>query len=458
MVPGRGRQLAAEVGLAGRRRRRLPDEPVELEIEDLSHDGRGVGRNDEKVTFVHRALPGERVLARLVGRNRRFDEAITLAVERASKERVEPGCPWFERCGGCALQHLDHAAQLTWKQRRLAANFQRIGRVEPDAWLEPIAAEPWHYRRRARLSVRHVPGKGRVLVGFREVGGRFVAEIEDCRVLHPAFADRLMSLSALIGRLSISDRIPQIECAAGDQSAAIVIRHLEPLATADRSALIEWSESTNIAVWLQSGGPETVRRLWPETHRLSYRLDAFGLEFEFHPQQFVQVNRAVNAELTRRAVELMAPERHERILDLFCGLGNFSLPLATRAGEVVGVELAADLVESARANARRNGLDNLCFAAADLQQDADAPDCIAQDFDGVLIDPPRSGAIEVLERVAATGARRIVYVSCDPATLARDAEVLTHRHGYRLRAAGIADMFPHTAHVESLALFVRDAA
>lgn len=444
--------------MAGRRRRRLPVEPVELEIDDLSHDGRGVGRNDDKVTFVHRALPGERVLARVIGRNRRFDEAITLAVERASDERVEPGCPWFDRCGGCALQHLDHAAQLAWKQRRLAQNFQRIVRVEPAEWLDPIADQPWHYRRRARLSVRHVPGKGRVLVGFREVGGRYVAEIEDCRVLHPAFAGRLMSLSALIGRLSIPDRIAQIECAAGDEQAAIVVRHLEPLTDADRDALIEWARGEDIAVWLQPGGPATVERLWPAAHRLDYRLDAFGLDFEFHPQQFIQVNRAVNAGLTRRAFELMAPEPHERILDLFCGLGNFSLPLATRAGEVVGVELAEDLVESARANARRNGLENARFAVADLQQGVDDLDWMRRGFDGVLIDPPRSGAIEVLPRVAATGARRIVYVSCDPATLARDAETLVHQHGYRLQAAGIADMFPHTAHVESLALFVRETA
>ncbi|MDT8449308.1 MAG: 23S rRNA (uracil(1939)-C(5))-methyltransferase RlmD [Wenzhouxiangellaceae bacterium] len=448
--------------MARRRRRRLPDEPVEVEINDLGHDGRGVGRVADKVTFVHGALPGERVHARLTGRNRRFDEAITLSVEQASDERVEPGCQWFGYCGGCALQHLDHAAQLVWKEKRLAGNLARIGEVDPDEWLAPIAAggaaDCWHYRRRARLSVRNVPGKGRVLVGFREIGGRYVADIEACKVLHPAFADRLMSMSELIGRLSIPNRVAQVECAAGDDSAAIVLRHLEPLTGRDRAALIEWSDANSIAVWLQSGGPDTTVRLHPAEHRLSYRLESFGVEFEFHPQQFIQVNAEVNRQLTARAVEQMAPAPDERVLDLFCGLGNFSLPLATRAGEVVGVELDEGLIASARANARANGLENARFVAADLQAGVDRLAWMQKPFDAVLLDPPRSGAAEVLPLVARTGARRIVYISCDPATLARDAGSLVHRHGYRLRSTGIADMFPHTAHVESIALFEREGS
>lgn len=442
--------------LARRRRRRLPDEPVEVEINGLAHDGRGVGRIADKVTFVHGALPGERVHARLTGRNRRFDEAITLSVEQASAERVEPECPWFGYCGGCALQHLDHAAQLVWKEKRLAENLARIGEVVPDKWLAPVASDSWHYRRRARLSARLVPGKGRVLVGFRELGGRYVADIEACKVLHPAFADRLMSMSELIGRLSIPNRIAQIECAAGDDSAAVVLRHLEPLTGRDRALLIEWSEANSIAVWLQPGGPDTTARLHPSEHRLSYRLESFGVEFEFHPQQFVQVNAEVNRKLTSSAVERLAPGPDDRVLDLFCGLGNFSLPLATRAGEVIGVELDESLVASARANARANGLENARFVAADLQADVDRLTWMQKPFDGVLLDPPRSGAAEVLPLVARTGARRIVYVSCDPATLARDAGTLVREHGYRLRIAGIADMFPHTAHVESIALFERE--
>ncbi len=442
----------------GRRsRRRLPVEPVAIEINDLAHDGRGAGRCGEKVTFVHGALPGEQVDARLTGRNRRFDEAVVVEVVHPSSDRVLPQCPWFGNCGGCALQHLDHAAQLKWKQQRLDQNFRRIGEVTPRRWLEPLAASPWNYRRRARLSVRNVPGKGRVLVGFREIGGRYVADIETCRILHPAFADRLMSLSTLIGNLSIPDRIPQIECSAGDDGAAIVVRHLEPLADNDLELLRDWSRDHGIAVWMQPKGPDSVHRLAPERHRLAYRLESFDLELEFHPQQFIQVNAVINRLLIDRAVDLLQPLAGQRVLDLFCGLGNFSLPLARHAGRVVGVELDSSLVDSARLNARANGLDNTEFIVADLQQPVEQLRWMAQPFDAVLIDPPRSGAAEVLPLVAATQASRIVYVSCDPATLARDAGELVHKHGFRLEAAGIADMFPHTAHVESIAMFVRES-
>lgn len=437
------------------RRRRLPAEPVSVEITDLADDGRGLGRIGDKVAFVHGALPGETVLARVTGRNRRYHEAVTEAVENRSPDRVEAACPWFGYCGGCALQHLDHFAQLRWKQSRLEENLRRIGRVTPDRWLEPVAADPWAYRRRARLSVRNVPGKGRVLVGFREIGGRYVAEIEDCRILHPAFGDRLMALSDLIGRLSIPSAIPQVELAAGDASAAIVLRHLEPLSDADRDRLASWAMETGIAVYLQSKGPDTVRRLAPADHRLSYRLPEFGLQFEFDPRHFIQINGAVNRNLVALALELMDPRPDERILDLFCGLGNFTLPLATRAGQVFGVEGEPALVAAARANARRNGLDNIRLFAADLAVPAPDPPWIDAGFEGVVIDPPRSGAAEILPLVAASGASRLVYVSCDPSTLARDAGCLVHDHGFRLSAAGIADMFPHTAHVESIALFER---
>ena len=431
-----------------------------LDIHDLSHDGRGVGRHEEKVTFVHGALPGERVHARLRGRNRKFDEAITLSVEQASADRVDPKCPWFGYCGGCALQHLSHEAQLHWKQSRLAENFRRIGQVAPVQWLEPIAADPWFYRRRARLSARLVPGKGRVLVGFREIGGRYVADIEYCSILDPAFAERLVSLSELIGQLSTPDRIAQVECAAGDDSAAIVLRHLEPLSELDHERLIQWSQQNTvqgqpIAVYLQPKGPDTVHRLCPDSHQLSYRLARYDLDMQFHPQHFIQINAAVNRELIDRALQLMKPQAHEHLLDLFCGLGNFSLPLATQAGQVTGVELEPALIQAASANAERNKLSNARFVAADLTQDVDRLAFMKTQYDGVLIDPPRSGAAEILPLVAATQAARLVYVSCDPATLARDAGRLVHDYGYRLEAAGIADMFPHTAHVESIALFTR---
>ena len=440
-----------------RKRRRLPDEPVAIEISDLAHDGRGVGRVDGKVTFVHGALPGERVQARLTGRNRRFDEAVTVSVEAPSEDRVEPECPWFGYCGGCALQHLSPSGQLRWKQARLAENLKRIGQVEPEEWLEPIATDPWQYRRRARLSARNVPGKGRVLVGFRELGGRYVADIEHCRILVPAFSGRLMALSELIGALSIPSAVPQVEIAAGDDSAAILLRHLEPLTESDLAILENWAEETGIAVYLQPAGPDSVHRLAPADHELSYRLPEFGLQLAHDPRHFIQVNAGVNRQLISTALDLMAPGPSDRMLDLFCGLGNFTLPLATRAGRVIGVEGDPALIAAARANARHNGLDNVEWFCADLAvAEPDLP-WMKSGFEGVLIDPPRSGATEILSLVATSGAARLVYVSCDPATLARDAGMLVGAHGFRLAAAGIVDMFPHTAHVESITLFTRDA-
>lgn len=444
--------------MARRRKRKLPAEPVEIEIADIGHDGRGVGRRDGKAVFVHGALPGERVSARITEVRRDFDEGISESVLAASADRVEPGCPWFGYCGGCALQHLDHGAQLHWKQSRLEENLGRIGRVAPRRWLEPVAAEPWLYRRRARLSARLVRGKGRVLVGFREIYGRFVADVERCAVLHSDFADRLLDLSALLGELSVADAVPQIETASGDDGSAVVIRHLKPLTDADTAALVDWSRRTGVAVYLQPKGPDTVHRLHPPRHELVYRLSDFDVELAFHPQHFIQVNAEVNRRLVKRAVDLLDPGPEDRVLDLFCGLGNFTLPLARRAAGVTAVEGETALVEAGRDNAARNGLDNISFLATDLAaENLDLP-WMRHGFESVLIDPPRSGAEVVLPLIAATGARRIVYVSCNPATLARDAGRLVHEYGYRLAAAGIADMFPHTAHVESIALFEKAGA
>ncbi|MEE4639426.1 MAG: 23S rRNA (uracil(1939)-C(5))-methyltransferase RlmD [Wenzhouxiangella sp.] len=441
--------------MARRHRRKLPADPVRVEITDLGHDGRGVGRVGEKAVFVHGALPGETVMARIIERNRRHDEALCLEVVEPSADRVEPDCPWFEQCGGCALQHLAHEAQLTFKHKRLVDNLTRIGEVSPEQWLQPLAAEPWHYRRRSRLSARLVKGKGRVLVGFREKQGRFVADVGHCKVLHPDFSHRLASLSALLGSLSVADAVPQIETASGDDGSAIVIRHLRELSNEDLLLLKGWSEAESIAVYLQPKGPETVHRLWPETHGLSYRLDAFDLTLNFHPQNFIQVNAPLNALLVERALDLLAPGPQERVLDLFCGLGNFTLPLARRTGSVTGVEGSRELIDAARANAQANALDNVEFDVADLAADVSSRPWYRKGFDAALIDPPRSGAFEILPVVAGSGARRLVYVSCNPATLARDAGELVRRFGFELKSAGIADMFPHTAHVESIALFER---
>lgn len=423
---------------------------------DLAHDGRGVGRYDGKTVFVHGALPGEHVSARRIGRNRRFDEAICVSVERASPSRITPDCPYFDRCGGCALQHLDAEAQRHFKHKRLVDNLTRIGGVNPQQWWDPLVGPAWAYRRRARLSVRHVAAKARVLVGFREVQGRYVADIEQCLILHPVFGERLVALSALVGGLSVPDAIPQIEVACGDDDgAAMVIRHLKPLNAEDEALLRAWSAEHNIAVYLQSGGPATVTRLAPTEHQLSYALPEFGLRLNFGPEHFIQINAEINQQLVARAVELLALTGTERVLDLFCGLGNFSLALATQAGSVVGVEGADALVAAARVNAELNQISNCEFHAADLNEDFQSHVWAKQAFDAVLIDPPRAGAEAVLPLIAASGAEQVVYVSCNPATLARDAALLVNTHGFELVGAGIADMFPHTAHVESIALFRR---
>ncbi len=441
--------------MARRRRRKLPVEPIEVEVSDLAHDGRGVGRSDGKAVFVHGALPEETVQARLIDRSRRYDEAVTLEVLNPSVDRVVPECAWFDHCGGCALQHLSSEAQRRWKHHRLVENLQRLGEVRPARWLEPLAGDPWFYRRRARLSARWVKGKGRVLVGFREPQGRFVADVGHCRILHPRFSHLLEPLSELLGQLSVADRVPQVEIAAGDETGAMVIRHMDPLSTEDLDLLQTWSEKHLIAIYSQSKGPDTIMRLTPDEHQLSYRLEPFDIELLFTPQQFIQVNGEVNVMLIERAIELLDLSGQERVLDLFCGLGNFSLPLARRAGQVVGIEGLADLVASAQANARHNDIDNCEFEVADLTEDVTQRTWYRAGFDAVLLDPPRSGALEILPLVAACGARRVVYVSCNPATLARDAAELVHRHGFELKVAGIADMFPHTAHVESIALFER---
>jgi len=438
-----------------RRRRKVPVEPIVVDVTDLAHDGRGVGRVEGKAVFVHGALPGETVSAKLIDRARKYDEAVCQEVITASPERVEPGCPWFGTCGGCALQHLDHGAQLRWKHKRLVDNLQRLGEVEPENWLEPLSAEPWNYRRRSRLSARWVKGKGRVLVGFREPQGRYVADVGHCRVLHPDFSDRLQNLSELLGQLSIASAVPQVETASGDNGSAIVIRNLDPLTEDDLDRLRQWSETENIAVYLQPKGPNTVFRLTPEQHQLSYRLDEFDLELDFHPQSFVQVNAQINRKLILSALDMLALQGNERVLDLFCGLGNFTLPLATRAAHVTGVEGAPELIEAARANAHKNNLTNIELDVADLTADVSDRAWYRSGFDAALIDPPRSGAFEILPLVAGSGAKRVVYVSCNPATLARDAGELVRQHGFRLVSAGIADMFPHTAHVESIALFER---
>ncbi len=427
----------------------------QTQISDLSHDGRGVARVDGKAVFVADALPGEHVRARIVRRHRQFDEAQCIEVLQASNERVAPRCPHYGVCGGCALQHLAPPAQIAAKQRVLAENFARIGKVEPQRWLPPLTAEPWGYRRRARLSVKHVPKKGKTLVGFRERDPRFVADLSRCEVLDSALGEKLDALGALLNSLEGAAAIPQIEFSAGDDQRALVFRHLQPLSPADRGRLTAFGREHGFAILLQPGGTDSVQALFPENVRLHYRLD--DLDLDFAPLDFVQVNARLNAKMIAHALQLLDPQPHDRVLDLFCGLGNFSLPIARRVGFVCGVEGEAGLIERARGNAERSGIANAEFVVGDLAADPRGSAWARSSFGKWLLDPPRTGAAALLEHLPDKCVRRVVYVSCHPGSLARDAGTLVQRHGFGLSAAGVMDMFPHTAHVESIAVFDRDA-
>ena len=443
---------------------RIDQTPFELDIADLSHDGRGVARrpdghaNAGKTVFVSGALPGERVVVQQTGRQRSFDEARVLEVLQASPDRVEPRCAHFGTCGGCALQHLDERRQIHAKQRVLLENLERIGHVHPREVLPPLVDAAWGYRRKGRFSVRRVEKKGKTLVGFREQDPRFVADISECHAVLPAIGARIGALSQLVDSLDARRDIPQIEFIAGDPTAdfdgvALVFRHMQPLSQGDRDKLLAFGRAHAFAIFLQPGGIDSVHPLWPADPRLAFRLPPWDIELQFRPLDFIQVNAGLNGHMIQRAIDLLDPQPGDRVLDLFCGLGNFTLPLARRVREVVGVEGDAGLVRRARENAVHNGLANAHFHAADLAQDLRAEPWMREGFDRLLLDPPRSGADVVLKQLPLKGLQRIVYVSCHPGSLARDAGYLVNERGWTLQAAGVMDMFPHTAHVESIALF-----
>jgi 23S rRNA (uracil1939-C5)-methyltransferase len=425
----------------------------ELDITDLLHDGRGVGHLEGKAVFVTGALPGETVRVKQTGRNRNYDEGETLEVLKASPDRVQPRCEHFGVCSGCVLQHLDQDKQIAAKQHVLLENLSRLGHVEAERVLEPLADAAWGYRRKGRFSVRYVEKKGRTLVGFRELDPRFVAELRHCHTIVPALGMRIEELAALVDSLDGKRAIPQIEFIAGDGPVALIFRHLEPLGAEDTARLLTFAQDSGFAVFLQPGGAESVHPLWPGQLELSFAIPAFDLSLAFRPLDFIQVNAGLNQKMIARALELLDPQAGDRVLDLFCGLGNFTLPLSRKAGQVVGVEGDAGLVARARENAIRNQLTNVEFHAADLAKDLSQEPWMKQGFNKLLIDPPRAGAAEVLAQMPLKGVQRIVYVSCHPGSLARDAGFLVRERGYTLKAAGAMDMFPHTAHVESIALF-----
>lgn len=442
-----------------RRLKSLPKDPVSLEIEKLSHDGRGIAHLDGKVVFVSEALPGERVKAVYTSKRDSFDEAKTLEVLRPSVSRVDPECQYASICGGCSFQHFDSAAQLAFKETVLHEKLQHSIGNDDYRKLPAITGPSFHYRRKARLGVRFVRKKNQVLVGFREKNSSFITQMDSCSVLDSQVSDLLVDLGRLIQSLISFQRIPQIEVAVGDKlktvnSLALVIRHLQALPQSDIDKLRDFAAQHRLDIYLQPEGPESVTKLYPaETEsRLYYQLQDFQLTLGFHPMDFTQVNAEINKKMLVEVIDLLDLKKSDRVLDLFCGLGNFTLPLATRAAAVVGVEGVVEMVARGIENAERNNIKNVSFYAADLARPIIKKEWMAEKFEKVLIDPPRSGALEILADIAACSPEKIVYISCNPATLARDAGVLGNK-GYTLLAAGVLDMFPQTAHVESIALF-----
>jgi 23S rRNA (uracil1939-C5)-methyltransferase len=426
----------------------------EAVVTDLAHDGRGIARLAGKAVFIEGALPGELVRFRVFKRRRQLDEAGLVEVLRASPERVTPRCAHFGVCGGCSLQHLAPTAQLAAKERQLLETLERIGRVRPQRVFAPLRGPEWGYRRRARLGVKYVRKKGRVLAGFRERHKPYVADLHRCEVLLGRFANLPEHLAALVETLSARDSIPQVEVAAGDESAALVFRIMAAPSAEDLQKFAAFGERHAVQIHLQSGGLDTVRPLRADYAPLAYAVDDPALTLGFGPVDFIQVNREINASMVAAAVELLQPSARDAVLDLFCGLGNFTLSLGRRAARVVGVEGDAGLVAKARENADANGIDNASFHVDNLFDCAGLGAWAQNAYDLVLLDPPRVGAAEILDRMTQWRPRRLVYISCHPGSLARDAGILVGQ-GFTLTGAGVMDMFPHTTHVESVAVFER---
>lgn len=426
-------------------------------IESLDHEGRGITRLEGKTIFVEGALPREEVEYSSYRRKPSYELALATRILKASGDRVTPPCPHFGVCGGCSMQHADHPAQVAAKQRVLEDNLWHIGRIRPEQLYPPIYGQPWAYRHRARLSARLVPKKGGMLVGFHERRSSFVADMRECRNLPQHVSDLLIPLRDLIGAFSAPDRMPQVEVAVGSEVTVLVFRILETLSSNDELLLRAFGDRHGIQIWLQPKGPDTVYRFHPvEGQPLSYKLPEFGLELFFSPTEFTQVNHGINQVLIRRAMALLDPQPGERIADMFCGLGNFTLPIARFGSDVVGIEGSQALVDRAAKNAQANGLSQrTSFGVANLFEATEESIAALGRFDKMLIDPPREGAIELVKALGDDGPARIVYVSCSPATLARDVAVLTSQKGYRLRGSGVVNMFPNTSHVESIALFER---
>lgn len=425
-------------------------------VENLSNEGRGVARVEGKATFIRGALPEDLVEFEYTSIKKDYDEGRVTQILHSSPYRVEPKCPHYALCGGCSLQHLKEEEQIQFKQKQLFDLLQRFARVQPECSLEPLTADLWHYRNKARLSVRYVNKKQSTLIGFRERNNpRYITEISQCLILNKKVSDDLIPLRTLLDSLEDKQTIAQIEVAAGDAEIALIFRNLSPLLDADAEKIRQFGLSTGYMIFLQPAGPDSVHAFYPPngSEYLHYSLPQYGLTYEFHPTDFTQINPALNRLMVEKALSLLALEPEDRVLDLFCGLGNFSLPMAQFCAKVIGIEGSGAMVKRAYRNAELNNLGNLEFFAANLDDPAEISKVIQGGFNKVLLDPPRSGALEIVKQIERINPERIVYVSCNPVTLARDTDVLVNQKGYVLRSAGVMDMFPHTAHVESIALF-----
>ena len=426
-------------------------------IESLDHEGHGIARADGKTLFIDGALPFEQVVYQSYRKKPNFENAQTIQVLRESFVRTKPQCPNFGVCGGCSMQHMEATAQVAAKQRVLEDNLWHIGKVRAESLLPAIYGPSWGYRYRARMSARYVAKKGGMLVGFHEKRSSFIADMTECHILPARISAQLPALRELIGQLSIFDRMPQVELAIGDQVDVMVLRIMEPLNEADEQLLRDYADQHRVQFWLQPKGPDTAYAFYPlDAPALTYSLPEFKVVMPFRPTEFTQVNPQINQVLVSRALRLLDPQPGERIADMFCGLGNFTLPIARRGATVLGMEGSQGLVERARENAALNSLADVTeFQVANLFEMTEETLAQLGPFDKMLIDPPRDGAIELIKSLGENGPSRIVYVSCSPSTLARDAGVLVNTKGYRLLQAGVVNMFPHTAHVESIAVFER---
>lgn len=430
------------------------NKPQQTFVEKLNEDARGIARHEGKVTFIEGALPGETVTFCLAKQRGNYDTGWTLHVDEPSADRVEPACPHFGVCGGCSLQHMAAPAQIHAKEDILREKFQQFGRLAPEEWLPPLKGPEWHYRRSARIGARFLDKKDSILVGFRERASKFLTPLKSCAVLDKRVSDLMPELHYLINQLSCRRRLPQIEISCSDDVACMVFRHLVPLTDKDIEILTQFGRTYDVHVCTQAGGPDTIQAVWPaEMPELRYTLPDFDLEMHYGPAHFVQVNAEINEAMIGRAIGLLAPGPDDVAADLFCGLGNFTLPLARRSGHVTGVENHEGLLDLARKNAPWNKVDNAEFRCVDLHNETAAQKFWKEsECRLLLLDPPRTGAMETIRHLPKKQIERIVYVSCQPATLARDCEYLVNALGYTLKAAGVMDMFPHTSHVESMAL------